>query len=175
MTTTKTAPLTGVDGRLIYIGHLARTARFLKLFSISSLGITLLGVPLIFFIKSGMSTEFRTALASAALITSLSSTGIIHYVLAPYVTQITLPHVSTEAAPEAIEPITEDTQLSIDTLTFFGQPRRTHIRAGELLPSKRVFSSWRSPIGQEFHVQSDVVQTEEMLHLVQMVQARQTQ
>jgi hypothetical protein len=109
------------------------------------------------------------------LVTSLSSTGIIHYALAPYVTQITLPHASTEALPDTIEPITEDTELSIDTLTFFGQPRRTNIRAGDLMPSTRFFSSWKSPIGQEFHVQSDTVQTEEMLQLVQMMQSKQTQ
>ncbi|KAI9599473.1 hypothetical protein BDF19DRAFT_342787, partial [Syncephalis fuscata] len=126
----------------IYIGHLARTARFLKLFSVSSLGITLIGVPFIFMLKSGMTTEFRTALASAALFTSISSTSIIHFALAPYVTQITLPGVSTEAVPEATETITANTDLSIDTLTFFGQPRRTNIKAGDLLPSARVFSSW---------------------------------
>jgi hypothetical protein len=70
--TAQPQPFMDVNGRLIYIGHLARTARFLKLFSVSSLGITLLGVPFIFLMKSGMSVEFRTALASAGKLLSHS-------------------------------------------------------------------------------------------------------
>jgi hypothetical protein len=162
-----------IDGRLIYLGPLARTARFLKLFSVSSLGIAIVATPFIFLVKSGMTFEFRSALAGAALFTSMSSTALIHFCLSPYVTQITLPGESNDMPPDYVAPITTDTELTLETMTFFAKPRYTRLRVRDLMPSTRIFSSWRTIAGQELHIQPEAVQTEEMQRLIELVQSKQ--
>ncbi|KAI9227511.1 MAG: hypothetical protein DHS80DRAFT_1999, partial [Piptocephalis tieghemiana] len=133
----------------IYMGPLAKTARYLKVFSVSSLSLTIGALPLIFLVDAELSMAFRMALAGGALFTSASSTFLIYYAMHPYVLRISLPEVSPPKASEKADdyqavPLTPDTQLAITTLTFWAKPMVTYLPIKALRPSSRVFTSWKA-------------------------------
>lgn len=72
-------------GNLLYTGALSSTLKRLKVLSLASCGAALSGTPVLFALESGISTGGRVAIRSLVVLSSLGSTGLIHYFTKPYV------------------------------------------------------------------------------------------
>jgi len=72
----------------LYVGPLGTTFHRLKIFSLSSLMLSTTLAPFIFVIESNLPPTARLALASIAILTSATSTGLVAWVGKPYVTQL---------------------------------------------------------------------------------------
>ncbi|KAJ1910589.1 hypothetical protein IWQ60_010578 [Tieghemiomyces parasiticus] len=140
---------TAVTTKVIYDGPLARTAKVLKRFSITSLTATFVLAPLIMTIDSGLATEVRTILAASAIATSGMSTGLIHWAMHPYITRLSmLTDAATTSAPTSSPvtprlPVTPDTVLQVESLDFFGRAKNQYVLIKDIRPSSRVFTVWR--------------------------------
>jgi hypothetical protein len=77
-------------GKLLYTGALSSTLKRLKVFSLASCGAALSGTPILFALESGVSTGGRIAIGSLVVISSLGSTGLIHFFTKPYVHKLYL-------------------------------------------------------------------------------------
>ncbi|RUS17305.1 hypothetical protein BC937DRAFT_90149 [Endogone sp. FLAS-F59071] len=123
----------------VYQGPIGVVAKRLKLFSISSLALTAGISPFIFFVDVPVPNIARIVLVSAALFTSSASTGLIHWIMSPYVAKITVPlnptiaHTSEPTAP----PI-----LNLHTYTWTSREHVTTLPTSSLEPSMRVFTTW---------------------------------
>ncbi|KAI8985253.1 hypothetical protein BDB01DRAFT_905653 [Pilobolus umbonatus] len=127
-TTEKTQPVT------IYNGPLAGVAKKLKLFSITSLGLGTGISPFVFAIDVPVPFVAKAALVGAAVITSAASTGLIQWVMSPYVTKITIP-----------QPVAENelpTEMTIHTLSFTAKDMATTVPITAIEPASRIFTSW---------------------------------
>ncbi|OZJ06208.1 hypothetical protein BZG36_00839 [Bifiguratus adelaidae] len=116
--------------QVIYQGPLATVARRLKLFSISSLGLSAGMSPLIYVIDVPIPMVARTVLVGAALFTSMASTGLIHWVMSPYVSKMT--------ADDASKPET----INLHTYSMTARELVTTVPVSALQPSTRIFTSW---------------------------------
>ncbi|KAI9304436.1 hypothetical protein BJ944DRAFT_163580 [Cunninghamella echinulata] len=113
----------------IYTGPLSNVAKKLKLFSVTSLGLGCGISPFIFIIDVPVPLIAKTALVGAAIATSGASTGLIQWVMSPYVTKIT--------ADNTLEP----KELEIHTLSFLAKDHVTKVSVNALQPSSRIFTS----------------------------------
>lgn len=68
-----------------YTAPLAKTVRNIKMFSLGSLVVSAAISPIFFLIDSEIDTPVRVAMVGIALATSACSTGVIAWVLKPYV------------------------------------------------------------------------------------------
>ena len=75
---------------LLYTAPLSKVVRNLKIFSISSLGLSLCLSPAILLIDSNLPLMAKYALVGIALSTSALSTALIHYFIGPYAIRATL-------------------------------------------------------------------------------------
>ena len=154
----KSSPIT------IYTGPLTTVARRLKLFSFSSLALTLSACPLIFIADVPLPTSARVVLVSAGMRRQNSSCSrepfllsntdrelrnnshlhqyrlhrpdTIHWALSPYVTRITIP------LAVAITPLAPITPLTLHTLSLMARETQNVVELGDLVPSERVFTTW---------------------------------
>lgn len=142
----------------IYTGPLANVAKKLKLFSITSLGLGTGISPFVFAIDVPVPFVAKAALVGAgkfffqlskekmfciektnsnfflAVVTSAASTGLIQWVMSPYVTKITIPKaVKENELPE---------QLTIHTLSFTAKDHATTVPLDNIEPASRIFTSW---------------------------------
>jgi hypothetical protein len=118
-----------------YHGPLARTFKRLKLFSLSSLGLSAALTPFIFVIDSSLPTPARIALALTAIGTSGSSTALVGWCGAPYVSSMSrLSGAATAGRDGAIQMITNNMWL---------QGRKTSVFDPRFLkPTSRPFAKW---------------------------------
>lgn len=117
----------------IYTGPLANVAKKLKLFSITSLGLGTGISPFVFAIDVPVPFVAKAALVGAAVVTSAASTGLIQWVMSPYVTKITIPKaVKGDELPE---------QLTIHTLSFTAKDHATTVPLSSIGPASRIFTS----------------------------------
>lgn len=118
-----------------YRGPLARTFKRLKLFSLSSLGLSAALTPFIFVIDSTLPTPARIALALTAIGTSGSSTALVGWCGAPYVSSMSrLPNTTTAGKEGAIQMVTNNMWL---------QGRKTSVFDPRFLkPTSRPFAKW---------------------------------
>ncbi|OBZ86394.1 hypothetical protein A0J61_05556 [Choanephora cucurbitarum] len=118
----------------IYTGPLANVAKKLKLFSITSLGLGTGISPFIFAIDVPVPFVAKAALVGAAVATSAASTGLIQWVMSPYVTKITIPkELKEDELPE---------ELTIHTLSFTAKDHATTVPLDAIEPASRIFTSW---------------------------------
>ncbi|GAA5811038.1 hypothetical protein MFLAVUS_004467 [Mucor flavus] len=128
LTSEKVEPVT------IYTGPLANVAKKLKLFSVTSLGLGFGISPFIFAIDVPVPFVAKAALAGAAIVTSSASTGLIQWVLSPYVTKITMPsNTKVDELPK---------ELTIHTLSFTARDHATTVPLDAIGPASRIFTSW---------------------------------
>lgn len=135
----------------VYLGPLAKTAKYLKLFSISSLVVTCSLSPLIFFIDAGLSTVVRTILFGAALGTSGLSTALIHWCIHPYTTRCwvdtntlkkeTFSNNDTLASSNPLSLVDKDTKFCIENLNLLGKYSYSQVTSRDLEPSTRLFTT----------------------------------
>ncbi|KAF7729670.1 hypothetical protein EC973_004043 [Apophysomyces ossiformis] len=123
-----TRSLSSQSNTVIYTGPLTNVAKKLKLFSVTSLGLAGGISPFVFAIDVPVPFAAKAALVGAALATSAASTGLIQWVMSPYVTKIT----KDTAKPN---------QLTIHTLNFFARDHATTVPIDALAPSTRIFTS----------------------------------
>ncbi|KAI9361351.1 hypothetical protein BD770DRAFT_441373 [Pilaira anomala] len=117
----------------IYTGPLANVAKKLKLFSITSLGLGAGISPFIFAIDVPVPFVAKAALAGAAIVTSSASTGLIQWVMSPYVTKITMPsNTKEDELPK---------ELTFHTLSFTARDHATTVSIDALGPASRIFTS----------------------------------
>ncbi|KAI9319608.1 hypothetical protein BX666DRAFT_1852740 [Dichotomocladium elegans] len=112
--------------REIYHGPLANVAKKLKLFSITSLGLGVGIAPFVYLIDVPVPFVAKTALVGAAVATSAASTGLIQWVMSPYVTKI------TQESPDTI---------TLHTLSFLAKEHSTTVPINALAPASRIFTS----------------------------------
>ncbi|CAO3694089.1 unnamed protein product [Rhizopus stolonifer] len=118
----------------IYTGPLSNVAKKLKLFSITSLSLGVGISPCVFAIDVPVPFVAKAALVGAAVVTSAASTGLIQWVMSPYVTKITVP-----------EPLTEGElpkELTIHSLSFTAKDHTTTVPVGSIEPASRIFTTW---------------------------------
>ncbi|KAI9264788.1 hypothetical protein BY458DRAFT_556720 [Sporodiniella umbellata] len=118
----------------IYTGPLANVAKKLKLFSITSLGLGVGISPCVFAIDVPVPFVAKAALVGAAVVTSAASTGLIQWVMSPYVTKITIP-----------EPVAEGElpkELTIHSLSFTAKDHTTTVPVNSIEPASRIFTTW---------------------------------
>ncbi|KAI8846804.1 hypothetical protein BC829DRAFT_397922 [Chytridium lagenaria] len=127
--------------KIIYQGPIAGGVKVLKRVSVISLAMTYSVTPLFAFASSQSSTAAISIMA-AALITSSLSTAVVQWCCKPYVASISTS--SSETTTSTSSDIKES-PLTFETLTFFGQPKRTTVFPGDLQKStSRVFSTWKT-------------------------------
>jgi hypothetical protein len=174
--------------RTIYEGPLTKTAKYLKVFSISSLVLTCSVAPLIFFIDAGLSTVVRTILFGAgniyayyhvllilylfsnwtlALGTSGVSTALIHWCIFPYVTKIQVDPSTLETKEKTDEPIPtqrqevgQNTKFNFETLSLFGGVKSHQVLTSQLETSSRLFTTHKlkGPNGKMFYIHPNSIQ-----------------
>jgi hypothetical protein len=113
-----TPPTANSTTQAAYEGPLTSTFRRLKLFSLSSLGLTTALGPFIFIVESGLPYSARVALASMAFGTSWTSTAMVAWCGKPYVT--TLQRIKAEENGGS-------GGLEMTTFTLFLSPRVTKV------------------------------------------------
>ncbi|ORX81463.1 hypothetical protein K493DRAFT_320660 [Basidiobolus meristosporus CBS 931.73] len=173
--------------RALYIGPLANTAKYLKIFSVSSLALTFAVCPAVFLIEAPISFGMRSILVGAAIATSTVSTGLVHWCLSPYVTKIAISeehngeHYTQDVLGDnnplktTFSEITPDTELKLYTYKFLGGVRISQVKVGDLEPSNRPFTSWgvkkeklplynqsSNPPKPTFYVHPNLLDTEEL-------------
>ncbi|RUS26663.1 hypothetical protein BC938DRAFT_484290 [Jimgerdemannia flammicorona] len=117
----------------IYTGPLATVAKRLKLFSVTSLGLTTGLSPFLFLVDVPVPNIARAVLVGAAFFTSAASTALIHWVMSPYVAKITVPTNPADTTP---------TTLNLHTYTWTSRKHVTTVPVSLLEPSTRVFTTW---------------------------------
>ncbi|KAI7860591.1 hypothetical protein BDC45DRAFT_530176 [Circinella umbellata] len=122
-TTTATTPKP--VNETIYTGPLSNVAKKLKIFSVTSLGLGTGISPFVFLIDVPVPFIAKAALVGAAVTTSAASTGLIQWVMSPYVTKISQ---------------TND-ELTIHTLSFLAKDHQTKVPIESLGPASRIFTS----------------------------------
>lgn len=128
-------PATPAPPAPFYHGPLARTFKRLKLFSLSSLGLSAALTPFIFVIDSSLPTPARIALALTAIGTSGSSTALVGWCGAPYVSSMSrLSDTASTGKDGAIQMVTNNMWL---------QGRKTSVFDPRFLkPTNRPFARW---------------------------------
>ncbi|KAJ1976042.1 hypothetical protein H4R34_004120 [Dimargaris verticillata] len=156
--------------KTIYHGPLAKTGKYLKRFSVTSLVGTCVLAPLILIVDSGLAMDVRVALATTAAATSGLSTGLVFWALKPYVLSLavvtsddkdhsdaqatiapnsshqeTAPGASTasEALIQAPICVRPESMLQIKSMDFLGRAVTHSVLVRDLARSNRVFTTWK--------------------------------
>ncbi|ORX54600.1 hypothetical protein DM01DRAFT_1335732 [Hesseltinella vesiculosa] len=77
----------------------------------------------------------------AALGASAVSTGTLHYLLSPFISNIHL-HSPKQSILDTTVPITPATTITIDTMDVFARTRQTTLQLKDLRPSTRSLLTW---------------------------------
>lgn len=117
-----------------YYGPLTQTFRRLKIFSLSSLGLSCIMTPFIFIVESSLPFSARIALAATALSTSSISTALVGWSGASYV-------VDLRRLPPADNGSIEGIEMTTLTLTLRTIVTRVY-DADFLVETKRPFAKW---------------------------------
>lgn len=126
----------------IYTGPLARPVRSVKLFSVTSLGLTIVGSPLLAVLVSDkMPLIAGAVIAASAVAVSCSTTGLLAWFAKPYVTRL-----SVSRSDRAL--------LRAETLTLLGRPQTDEFHLDDVsLQAGRPFASFRVvPTGKTYFV-----------------------
>ena len=133
--------ITAVSSRA-YIAPLKKTVRNIKYFSLSSLALSTMISPVFFLIDSEIEPAVRAVMVGIALGTSALSTGVIQWVLKPYV--ISGRHLNS---------IGED-RVELQRLSWLGREKTIEVDASHLTVDKngRMFSNLKTDTGDCFYV-----------------------
>lgn len=91
----------------MYHGPLSKSFHNLKIFSLSSVGLTVGLAPLLFIVESGLPVSARISLAAIALGTSGLSTALISWCAKPYVTTMRRSRPEKSGSAEVLEMTTQ--------------------------------------------------------------------
>jgi len=128
----------------VYRGPLTKPFRNLKIFSLSSIGLTVGLSPVLFVIDSGLPIAARISLAGIALGTSGLSTALIAFCAKPYVTNMRRFRPDRTGSAEVIE---------MTTQSLFLKPLVTTVYDPSfLLQTTRPFAQWE--LADKIHLTS---------------------
>ncbi|KAJ3357617.1 hypothetical protein GGF32_000909 [Allomyces javanicus] len=149
--TTKALP---PNTEIVYRGHMNNAVKVLKFFSVSSLGLSAVALPvsLMFVDAAAVQTNAAVALMLSpgvtigATVFSTLSTLAAYKFFTPYVTRIFLvrdaaPPASTTSTPFMATP---DTTVAIETLDLLNRPRYTTAALRELQFSPKPTMTWEA-------------------------------
>ncbi|KAJ3214830.1 hypothetical protein HDU67_001157 [Dinochytrium kinnereticum] len=165
------------ESTVIYRGPIAGGVKVLKRVSVVSLAMTYSVTPLFAFASSQSSVAAISVMAvelgqkdpwgvidhsfvrsnayagfpaSTALLTSSLSTALVQWCCKPYIVAISKPIAEAESNTSP-SPDQKDAPLTLETLNFFGFPRRSTVYPGDLQKSSnRLFSTWMTADRQRF-------------------------
>lgn len=123
-----------LDEPVAYHGPLTQTFRRLKIFSLSSLGLSCIMTPFIFIVESSLPLPARIVLAATALSTSSISTALVGWAGASYVVDLRRLSPAENGNIEGIE-------MTTLTLTLKRLVTRVY-DADFLVETKRPFAKW---------------------------------
>lgn len=117
-----------------YVAPLKKTVRNIKYFSLSSLALSTLISPVFLIIDSEIEPAVRAVMVGIALGTSALSTGVIQWVLKPYV-----------IAGKYLNSVGKD-RVQFSRLTWFGRETTTELETQDLTVDKngRMFSNLKT-------------------------------
>ncbi|KAI9189339.1 hypothetical protein H9P43_000770 [Blastocladiella emersonii ATCC 22665] len=152
--TAREFPETDPVPKPIYRGAMNNAVKVLKFFSVSSLGLSSIGLPLSMTMIDSAILEKSAAAAFmlspnvmiGVTIFSSLSTLAAHKFLAPYVTRVFLLPGPDGTRPGPTDPITPNTTLSIETLTLLNQKRYTTLQMKELAYSPKATITWEAAV-----------------------------
>lgn len=107
-----------IEDPFVYNGPLTTAFRRLKIFSLSSIGLSTFLTPFLFVIESNLPMNARFALATLALGTSALSTSLVAWAAKPYVTTMRRYRPDTTGSAEEVE---------MSTYTLFLRPLTTKV------------------------------------------------
>lgn len=119
---------------ILYYGPLTQTFRRLKIFSLSSLGLSCIMTPFIFIVESSLPFSARIVLAATALSTSSISTALVGWSGASYA-------INLRRLPPADNGGIEGIEMTTLTLTLKKLVTRVY-DADFLVETKRPFAKW---------------------------------
>ncbi|KAI0090712.1 hypothetical protein BDY19DRAFT_936887 [Irpex rosettiformis] len=126
----------------IYVGPLTQTFRRLKIFSLSSLGLTAVMTPFLFILETASSVPLvgRVALAGTLLLTSTVSTTMVGWLGLPYVTKLVwLPAEKPDASSGGKQAV----GVEMTTTTLMLKERITRVYdSAFLVPTNRPLAKW---------------------------------
>eukprot|EP00123_Amoebidium_parasiticum_P022638 comp91594_c0_seq1/m.48572 comp91594_c0_seq1/g.48572 ORF comp91594_c0_seq1/g.48572 comp91594_c0_seq1/m.48572 type:complete len:300 (-) comp91594_c0_seq1:211-1110(-) len=103
-------------GELVYTGQLSAVLRRLKLLSITSCTLSLIGTPILYSMQSGISPLGKAIFGTMVMITGVGSTGLIHFFTKPYIHRLWFKlDVAPENTSKTPENTTENTVLEGQT------------------------------------------------------------
>jgi len=122
------------EDSFLYHGPLSKSFRNLKIFSLSSVGLTLGLTPILFVVESGLPMSARISLAAIAVGTSGLSTSLIAWCAKPYVTTMRRFRLVRSGSAEVLE---------LTTQSLFLKPLITKVYDPSfLIESRRPFAQW---------------------------------
>ena len=127
-------------GALLYEGLLAPTLRTLKLVSVTTCGLGVVGMPGLMLLNDTVPLSGRVAVTATAMLAAVGSTALLNACTKPYV--ITLRHVPDAAAAAAGDAddaaaaagAAGDATLEATTLTLLARTRTHAFRLSEIEP-----------------------------------------
>lgn len=129
----------------VYIGPLGQTFRRVKIFSLSSLSLSLLMTPFIFMLETSSAVPLigRIALTGTVIVASTVSTALVAWCGRPYVNKMQwFPIQDSAPAPtQATEQRHTGVELTTTTLTLRDRITRVYDSAF-LVPTNRPFARW---------------------------------
>ncbi|KAI8379231.1 uncharacterized protein BYT42DRAFT_545624 [Radiomyces spectabilis] len=134
--------------RLVYTTPNAALVRFLKLFSVSTLGISSLSAPAVMYFWDSPAIQasgINEYMFLGALVASTCSTGALHYVLSPFVNNIYLHTSSSPSAKKEMNAISPNTVITLETLDIAARRKQTTLPLRNLAPAPGIFSTWKVP------------------------------
>lgn len=129
----------------VYEGPLAVTFRRVKIFSISSLALSVLMTPFLFMIETSSAVPLvgRMALAGTVIVTSGVSTALVAWCGRPYVHKMTWIPVDDAAATPSQVAGKSPTGVELVTTTLTLRKRATRVYdTAFLVPTNRPFAKW---------------------------------
>jgi len=133
---------------LIYEGPFEKTVRRIKVFSLSSCFLTLVGSPLlVYFGNADIPLLHRSALGVAVMGFGLATTFLLNFIVKPYVIRMTY------------LPDREPKQLRLETLNFFGRKKvlDADIESLSTQTSRPLSTFAHPPSNMEFFLHEDVI------------------
>lgn len=124
----------------VYIGPLSQTFRRVKIFSLSSLSLSLLMTPFIFMLETSSAVPFigRIALTGTVIVASTVSTALVAWCGRPYVNKLRWIPVEESIVAEK-----QPTSVELTTATLILRTRITRVYdSAFLVPTNRPFAKW---------------------------------
>eukprot|EP01006_Ploeotia_vitrea_P067084 TRINITY_DN96400_c0_g1_i1.p1 TRINITY_DN96400_c0_g1~~TRINITY_DN96400_c0_g1_i1.p1 ORF type:complete len:260 (+),score=77.23 TRINITY_DN96400_c0_g1_i1:57-836(+) len=139
----------------MYEGPFGKGIRRLKLFSIGSCALTIVGSPVLVFLSTADVPMFHRAALGAAVVTfGVATTAMLNWFVKPYVVNAWL-----------LPPHDPPMAVRFETVDLLGRPKYTEVRLDDLSPDvTRPFGTFQDSLsGRVFFMHEDIVTRDDVL------------